>query len=47
MPGRKVSDVVVQLRPWKWLGFVVVSVTGLPADVGRTGPAVIRVVPFG
>lgn len=29
MKGRKVSDVLVQLRPWKWVGFVVVTVTGL------------------
>jgi hypothetical protein len=28
MQGRRVSDVIVQLRPWKWLGFVVVVVTG-------------------
>ena len=29
MKGRKVSDVLVQLRPWKWVGFVVVTLTGL------------------
>jgi hypothetical protein len=28
MQSRKVSDVVEQLRPWKWLGLVFVSVTG-------------------
>jgi len=28
MQGRRVSDVIVQLRPWKWLGFVVVVVSG-------------------
>lgn len=27
--GRKVSEVMVQLRPWKQLGFVVVTVTGI------------------
>src|SRR5579872_5200741 len=29
MRGRKVSEVMVPLRPWKWLGFVVVVATGL------------------
>jgi len=29
MQRRQVSDVVSQLRPWKWLGFVVVVATGL------------------
>ena len=28
MPGRKVSDLVAPLRPWKWLGFLLVTVTG-------------------
>src|ERR1700757_4864524 len=29
MKRRKVSDVLVQLRPWKWVGFVVVTASGL------------------
>src|SRR5947209_8822298 len=29
MPGRRFSDVLYQVRPWKRLGFVVVTVTGL------------------
>jgi hypothetical protein len=29
MQRRKVSDVVAQLRPWKWLGFVMVVASGL------------------
>jgi hypothetical protein len=29
MERRPVSDVMQQLRPWKWIGFVVVTVTGL------------------
>lgn len=29
MRDRKVSDVIVQLRPWKLLGFVVITGTGL------------------
>jgi hypothetical protein len=29
MQRRKVSDVMSQLQPWKWLGFVVMIVTGL------------------
>src|SRR5260370_2485452 len=29
MRDRKVSEVMLQLQPWKWLGFVVVTVTGI------------------
>ncbi len=29
MQRRPLTDVVEQLRPWKWLGFVVVTATGL------------------
>ena len=29
LPRYPVSDVVRQLRPWKWLGFVVVTASGL------------------
>ena|SRR5579863_2630998 len=29
MQRRTVSDVMSQLRPWKWLGFAVVAVTGV------------------
>lgn len=29
MRDRKVSEVMLQLRPWKWLGFVLVTVTGI------------------
>jgi hypothetical protein len=29
MPQRKVSDLILQLRPWKWLGFFVVVTTGI------------------
>ena len=29
MRRRRVSDVMEQVRPWKWVGFVVVTATGL------------------